>query len=94
MLKVNKNITITGQSIIDNQQVAFMNATISTDGRSNVNITKNVVNQELYNTNKDTIRKDMSDFEVEVYKVQDDITSTSNEVIETEPTETDPVKGE
>ena len=72
MLKVYKNITITGQSMIGEQQAAYMTATISTDGNNGIYINKNITNQELYNANKDVVRKDMSDFELEVYKVQDE----------------------
>jgi len=72
MLKVYKNITITGQSMIGEQQAAYMIATISTDGNNGIYINKNITNQELYNANKDVVRKDMSDFELEVYKVQDE----------------------
>lgn len=80
MLKVNKNITLNGVSEINGMQVAFMNATISTDGSSNANVNKSIANQELYNKNKTEVRADMEAFENEVYKVEDELVGgTANE---------------
>ncbi len=50
-----------------------MNASISTDGNTSANINKSISNQELYNANKSQVRKDMAEFESEVYKVEDSI---------------------
>jgi hypothetical protein len=77
MLKVNKNITVSGTSEINGVQVAYLSATISTDGKASENISKNISNQDLYNKNKAEVRADMADFEQEVYKVQDEIISTA-----------------
>ena len=80
MLKVNKNITLNGVSEINGMQVAFMNATISSDGSSNANVNKSIANQELYNKNKTEVRADMEAFENEVYKVEDELVGgTENE---------------
>lgn len=73
MLKVNKNITINATSEINGQQVVYMSATIGTDGANSVSINKSITNQDLYNANKTAVRKDMSDFELEVYTVQDEL---------------------
>lgn len=73
MLKVNKNITLTGTSEIEGQQVAYMSASLSTDGNGNANVSRTITNQELYNANKVAVRKDMNDFELEVYKVEDEV---------------------
>lgn len=73
MLKINKTININGTSEIDGQVVVYMNASISTDGNSNANINKSIANQELYTTNKVTVRADMKQFEDEVYKVEDEL---------------------
>ncbi|MBU3131601.1 hypothetical protein KPL40_03980 [Clostridium gasigenes] len=73
MLKINKNITLNGTSEVNGIQVVFMSATISTDGNSNANINKNISNQELYKANKVGCRKDMDDFDNEVYEVEDQI---------------------
>ena len=42
MLEVNKNITLTGISKIDGVQVAYMSATISSDGGAGANVNKNI----------------------------------------------------
>ncbi|WP_238906627.1 hypothetical protein [Clostridium sp. YIM B02506] len=80
MLKTNKNITVTGESIVNNVQVVYMQATIKTDGTNNASISKNITNQELYNKNRTEVRSDMEAFEEEVYKVEDElIGGTANE---------------
>ena len=76
MLNINKNITLNGVSVIDGVQVAYMSASISTDGQS-ANINKGIPNQDLYNANKALVRADFAEFENEVYKVEDSI---NNEV--------------
>lgn len=73
MLKVNKNITLNGTSEINGIQVAYMSANIFTDGSSNVSVSKSIVNQELYKSNREEVRTDVNKFEEEVYKVEDEI---------------------
>lgn len=73
MLKINKTINLNGTSEIDGQVVVYMNASLSTDGATNVNINKNITNQELYNANKVQVRSDMAEFEAQVYKVEDEL---------------------
>lgn len=77
MLKVNKNITLNGTSEIDGQVVVYMSASIGTDGNTNANINKSIANQELYNSNKTSVRADMKQFEDEVYKIEDEINTPS-----------------
>jgi len=73
MLKINKNINLTGYSTIGEVQVVYLNASISTDGTSNANKSTTILNQDLYNKNKIEIRKDILEFSNEVYKVEDEI---------------------
>lgn len=73
MLEVNKNITLTGISKIDGVQVAYMSATISSDGGAGANINKSITNQEVYNANKVQVRADIAGFEEEVYKLEDEL---------------------
>lgn len=75
MLKINKTINLNGTSEINGQVVVYMNASISTDGTTTANINKNISNQELYNANKVSVRADMSAFEGEVYKIEDELNS-------------------
>lgn len=81
MLKVNKNITLNGTSEINGIQVAYMSANISTDGNNNASVSKSIVNQEIYKSNREEVRADMDKFEEEVYKVEDEIIGgAANEV--------------
>lgn len=76
MLKTSKSITINGTSTIEGQTVVYMNASLSTDGSTNASINKNISNQELYNLNKDEVRKDMRDFEDLVFEEQDKLSKS------------------
>ena len=73
MLNINKNITLSGTSVIDGVQVAYMSASISTDGGNGANVNKTISNQEVYNANKVQVRADIAEFEQEVYKVEDEL---------------------
>ena len=75
MLKTNKNITITGQSMIGETQAVFMSASVSTDGNSNANINTSIMNEAVYTANKIECRKDIADFQAAVYVIQDEITA-------------------
>ena len=75
MLNINKTITISGTSIIDGQVIVYMSASLSTDGTTQESLSKTVQNQEVYNKNKEAIRKDMRDFEDLVYAEQDKLTA-------------------
>ena len=79
MLNINKSTTLNATSDIDGAQVAYMSATISSENGS-ANISKSITNQTLYNANKSEVRKDMSDFEEEVYKIEDEMLNSNNEV--------------
>lgn len=77
MLEINKNITLTGVSKIDGVQVAYMSATISSDGGSGANVNKTITNQEVYNANKVAVRADIAEFETKVYEVEDELTKVT-----------------
>lgn len=77
MLEINKNISLTGTSIIEGVQVAYMNATISSDG-GGANVNKTITNQGAYNANKAQVRADIATFEQEVYKVEDELLAAKN----------------
>ena len=74
MLNINKNITLSGTSSIDGVQVAWLSASISTDGGTGANVNKTITNQELYSNNKVQVRADIAEFEQEVYKIEDELT--------------------
>ncbi|NRT88099.1 hypothetical protein [Clostridium beijerinckii] len=77
MLKTNKNITITGTSMVGETQALFMSASISTDGSNTGNISTSITNSSVYTANKTECRKDISDFQSLVYAAQDELTATT-----------------
>ena len=78
MLKVNRTINLNASSMINNQVVVYMSATLSTDVQTSENINKNICSQELYELNKEEIRQDMRDFEEMIYKEQDSLFENIN----------------
>lgn len=78
MLKLTKNITLTGVSEVNGQQVVYMSATINQDGNNNCTASKSITNKELYNANKADVRADMAAFDEAVYKVEDEVNGVIN----------------
>ena len=69
-LETKKQITLTGNSIIEEQVVVALNATIPSDtGVGNVN--QYVQNTDLYEKNKVAVRKDVRAFQDQVYAIED-----------------------
>lgn len=79
MLNINKSITLNATSDIEGAQAAYMSATISNESGS-ANINKGITNQALYNANRSEVRKDMSAFEDEVYRIEDEIAKEKQEL--------------
>lgn len=73
MLKVNKSITLNGQCTIENKQVVYMSASLSTDGKSRGSVNVSIVDDVLYNANKEECRKNIQEFQTQVYAAQDSI---------------------
>lgn len=73
MLDLKQNITLTGIAKIEGAQVAYLTATISGDGGENASISKSITNKDLYNANKEEVRRDMAEFEEGVYNIEDEI---------------------
>ena len=73
MLNINKTTNVSGQSFIEvtendstvKKQVAYMNASVSENG--NVNINKSIQDVTLFNTNKEAVLADFTEFENYVY---------------------------
>lgn len=79
MLKVSQSMTLNGQCTIENKQVVYMSASLSTDGKSQGNINVSIVDDVLYNANKEECRKDIADFQNQVYLAQDSIVANVEE---------------
>lgn len=77
MLNVSKNITLSGTSVIEGVQVAYMSASISTDGGNGANVNKTITNQEVYNSNKVAVRADIAEFENKVYEIEDELSKVT-----------------
>ncbi|WP_407372324.1 hypothetical protein [Carnobacterium sp.] len=72
MLKTTRQITLTGSSMINDQSVVNLTATIPSDtGVSNIN--QYVQNSSLYEANKAQVRRDIAGFTAQVYEIEDEI---------------------
>lgn len=73
-LETRKQITLTGNSMINGQSVMNLTATIPSDtGVGNIN--QYVQNAELYDANKAQVRSDIAEFTAKVYEIEDEIAS-------------------
>lgn len=84
MLNMSKNIILNGTISIDNEVVIHMNATINTNGGNGANVSKTIMNQDLYNKNRESVRLEMDAFESEVYKIEDsmmDVVEPASELL-------------
>lgn len=74
MLNVKKSITLTGTVTVKDgemeKQVVYLNANISKAG-GNDNVSQTIQDRELYNANKEEIRRDVAAFTDQVYAIQD-----------------------
>lgn len=72
MLKTTKQITLTGNAVINEQNVMQLTATIPSDtGVGSIN--QYVQNAALYEANKTQIRRDIAEFTALVYEVEDEM---------------------
>lgn len=76
MLKTTKQITLTGYSEINGQNVVQLTASIPSDtGVGNIN--QYVQNSELYEANRTQVRQDVRDFTDLVYEIEDEIAAAA-----------------
>lgn len=80
MLEIVKSMTLNGVSTIEGQPVAYLNATISTDGNGSSNVNQSIANKELYEANKTQVRKDMDQFKDIFYQLEDELGGQINEI--------------
>jgi len=88
MLKKNKSISLTGESMINGQLVARFSANVSSDnieGSNSNSFNTYIYNQELYEANRREVRKDMADFQQYVFDQEDELID-NNENATTEET--------
>lgn len=71
MLTTKQSILISGSSDITiNDEKYFVASISATINNGNINITKTISNKEMFNTYKDEVQKDFSDFEAYVYNLE------------------------
>lgn len=73
MLSVTKTISLTGSTVIDNQQVCGYRAEITSDNPSNMVLSSWISNQSIRKANRDTCYADQKAFEDAAYALQDEL---------------------
>lgn len=79
MLQTTKSINISGSSIINGAQVANFSANIRQQDGGNTSINQNIINQDLYDSNKAAVRQDAAAFNEAVYAEEDRLASDDSE---------------
>ena len=79
MLEFTKSIKLTGYAKMEDKQVVYLSADISTNGNSGNNISTVIQDKDVYYQNREAIREDIAAFQQKVYKVQDEL-ATAQEV--------------
>ena len=87
MLDVIASRNFTGSSIINGAQVVSMYGNVNQKG--DITINKSIMNRSVYNANKETVQKDMDDFENMIYEAiesmnQFALTNSTSENVEAE----------
>lgn len=80
MLNTNKNISLSGNSIIGGIAVVMFNANISTDGGAG-SVNKTIIKQETYDANRTECRADIAAFSEAVYEIEDEIIADKEAVV-------------
>ena len=71
-LKTQQTVTLTGTSEIDGVQIAYFNASIP-QGKGSSSVSRNIINQALYELNRTAVRADEDKFKSEVYAIEDSL---------------------
>lgn len=87
MLKITRNNNLNGVIEIDGNAVVQLNASVTADKEnpdaySSSGVSRTVVNTELYRANMVAIRKEIAQFEDEVYLMEDEILTAAKVEIE------------
>lgn len=72
MLESKKSTTLNGYAKIEEKIVVRLSATIGAENNAGT-VNQTIVNSELYDANKDELRKDIADFQTKVSEVQDEL---------------------
>lgn len=72
MLKTNKSISLTGNSMINDKPAVYMSANVSTNGGTTSH-SSSIQDKALYEENKAECRNDIATFSQMVYAIEDSI---------------------
>lgn len=72
MLKTNKSISLTGNSMINDKPTVYMSANVSTKGEATSH-SMSIQNKTLYDENKEECRNDIREFDQMVYDIEDSL---------------------
>ena len=79
MLKTNKKIILTGESVIEGVSVEGYQAQISSSNPKDITLSSWQNNKELYKANRTICRADEAEFEDYAYRIQDELLAKSSE---------------
>lgn len=73
MLKINKKVTIEGETTIEDKKAMIYKAVIDSEDPENMSITAWKSDKDLYKQHRVEIRKDEAEFEEYAFSVQDEM---------------------
>ncbi|MBO0419112.1 hypothetical protein JZO80_02975 [Vagococcus fluvialis] len=71
MLKTKQSTSFTGEISIEGTVTVTLQANITKQNSGNTYINQSIINQDLYNSNREICRKEISDFKDKVYQIED-----------------------
>lgn len=71
VLKTKKSTSFTGEISIDGVVAVTLQANITNENSGNTYINQSIINQDIYNANREVCRKEISDFKDKVYAIED-----------------------
>ena len=71
-LKTQQTVTLPDTSEIDGVQIAYFNASIP-QGEGSSSVSRNIINQDLYDANRKEVRSDEAEFQGKVYAIEDSL---------------------
>lgn len=74
-LQVTKAVSLTGQSVIEENIVVYLSATVSTESVGNTTISQTIQDAKNYRENRVQCRKDIQAFQDKVYAIEDELGS-------------------
>lgn len=73
MLTSDKKITLSGESKIGGKLAVSLSAEISKVSAGNTYVRQTIIDRDLYSANRKECRKDIADFQAQVYDIEDEM---------------------